>query len=510
MDLTFARSRNPAARRAKRKEKGEIARDRARAKHQADVSNAQRDAAKFIELALRNEQDDSRLRNAEFHEEWQRHFDQHRLAVLIAPVEHAKTQQVAVGRTLHTLGNDPNERIAIISNTEKQASKVLRQVRQEIERNHRMREVFPDLRRSPHASDVWTQSAITVARDTRAKDASLQCLGVYGPINGSRINRIILDDVLNFENTRTSEQRKKLIEWFDTEVFTRLLPGGSIWAIGTPWHTEDLLHDLEKRPGFRTKRYSAVKNPDEPVSRWKTIWPETWDVARLNERRENMADGVFARKYLCRVRMDDTARFRQVWLERMVRLGKGRTLLAEPPRTHVRGPQLPCYTGVDFGVGDKEDDALTVLFTIALLPNGQRLIVDIESGRWQAPEIIDRLRLCYRRYNSEIFVESNGAQKWISQLANIPVTAFHTGKNKWSEEWGVESLAVEMRNNQWIMPSGSSGENVHPEGKAFIHGCLHYDRRTHTSDHLMAAWLARECSRKFGKPRTRHMDTLAR
>ncbi len=499
-------------RRARPKDERAVAEIQARTRRAELIERARVSAPDFIEYALRNEADGSLLTNADFHREWHRHFDENPMGILIAPVEHAKTQQISVGRVLWRLGQDTSRTIAIIQGTDKMAEKTLGQIRSQIERNPRLREVFPRLRRSPNRGDPWTQSQLTVDRDTLAKDPSIQARGVFGDVVGSRLTDIVLDDVLTFDNTRTAEQRKKLIEWFDTTVQTRLLPGGVIWVIGTPWHPEDLLHELGKRPGFASKRFSAVLNPDDPPSRWVPIWPQQWDLDRLQNRRDNTPESTFIRKYLCRVRLDGSSRFRKIWLDRMCAAGMGRAFCAEQPRVHRYGAPLPCFTGVDLAIGDKEENAQTCIFTIALMPDGRRLVVDIESGRWQAPEILDRLYSAYRRYQSEIHVESNAAQKFLVQIARgqIPVTAHHTGGNKWDAQFGVESLAVEMRNGEWIMPSGVAGESVPEEGKAFISECLHFNPDEHTGDRLMAAWIAREALRKFSAPRVSQLDTLTR
>lgn len=484
----------------------------AKARRAEERLNARHSSAALVEYALRDEGTGKRLHNASFHVEWHELVRAHDLVVLIAPVEHAKSQSIAIGKTLHMIGNNPDLRGALISNTATMAEKLLGQVRTSIERNQRLREVFPNLRRSTKHEDPWRQDRITVERKTVAKDPTLQAVGAYGPLVGSRLDFIVLDDVLDFDNTRTEEQRKKLVDWFDTTVFTRLVKGGKIFVIGTPWHPDDLLHVLAKRAGFEVRRYSAVHNPDDPPEQWQPIWPQQWDHARLNHRRLNTTETTFARKYLCRVRLDGISRFKEVWLQRMCQLGIGRTFLATAPKQYVRGPKMPCFTGVDLGVGDQEGNALTVLFTIALMPDKRRLIVDIESGRWQAPDIMDRLESVYRRYDSTIWVESNAAQKFLVQISNgrFPVTGFHTGANKWDESAGVESLAVEMRNGLWVMPSGTNGLAIPPEGAAFMNECLYFDPAQHTGDRLMAAWFAREAARKYGAPRTQRRDTQHR
>ena len=487
-------------------------RAQARAKKALLVKRARRSAAAFIEYALRNEGDGSRIQNADFHLEWQETLEEYPRVVLMAPVEHAKTQQVAVGKVLHLLGVNPNLRLALISNTAQQAEKILKQIRAEIERNPRVREVFPDLKPSSRDEDPWHQTQITVERSTISKDPSVQACGWGGPIVGSRLDGAVLDDVLDFENTRTEIQRKKVVEWFDTTLVTRIVEGGFIWLIGTPWHPDDLLHDLGKRPGYVTRRYSAVHNPDDPPKRWRPLWPAQWSVARLVDRMENTPIGVFARKYLVRVRLDSTSRFKQLWLDRMCALGKGRAFTPEAPRQHHRGPPLLCFTGVDLGVGKKVQNASTSIFTLALTREGRRLITDIESGQWQAPEIIDRLASVYRRYDSVIFVENNGAQQFLLDMCEgkVPVFAFTTGSNKWDEKFGVESLAVEMRNGLWIMPSGTDGQQVPEEGRVFMNQCLYFDPEQHTGDRLMAGWLARECARKYATGHFGFQDTLVR
>lgn len=487
------------------------ARLRAEAKFAEQVLRARRDPAAFIEFAIRDEGSGRVLRNADFHREWQELLTQHANVVLIAPVEHGKTQQV-VGRLIWELGRNPNLRMCVLSNTAEMAEKVLKQVRTQIEENPRIRQVFPGLVQSDRHGDPWTQSEITVKRSTIAKDPSLQAHGVYGPIVGSRLDLILLDDVLDFDNARTDEQRKKLIDWFDTTVLTRATAAARIWAIGTPWDNEDLLAKLAERPGFTSRRYSAVANDTDEPSQWRTLWPAQWPASRLLHRRQNMLELAFARKYLCKVRADATARFKDEWLAWMSLKGKDMAFHAEAPRAPNGVDLLPCFTGVDLGVGEKATDGLTCIFTIAVDPRSRRIVCEIQSGHWRAPEILDRLASVHRRFDSHIAVESNAAQMFIVQIANgrFPVKAANTGKNKWDPELGVESLAVEMRNGLWVLPSGSSSENIHPEGKAWIREMRYFDPGEHTGDRLMASWIALTCARQYLAPRSGNLDTMSR
>lgn len=491
----------------------QIAERKAKAKRAATLKAARARCEDFVEFAFRHEGTGKRVKNTWFHKEWQQRAREHKKLVVFAPVEHAKTQHLGIAKPLHLLGQDPARRIAVISNTEDQAKKNLRSIRQHIESNPLVRAVFPHLKPSSHPGDPWSSEAITVERPTISKDPSIQVCGSYGNIVGSRLDVIVLDDILDFDNTRTPEQRKKLIEWFETAVFTRLNDNGIILVIGTPWHQEDLMHVLASRPGFHVERYSGVENPDDPPRLWRPIWPAQWSLERLLDRYENTSEAAFLRKYLCRVRVDSAGRFRAAWINRMVALGKGRTFVKRPPKT-PGGSELQCFCGVDLGVGENDTNAETCLFTIAVDNRGRRIVVDIEAGRWTAPEIIDRLRRNYMAYDSIIAVEDNAAQKFLVQIANedFPVIGLTTGKNKHHEEFGVEALAVEIRNGWWVLPSGATGSirGVHEEGRAWVSEMLHYDPTEHTGDRLMASWKAKEAARLHGMPKTGNVDMQAR
>lgn len=474
---------------------------------------ARRDNAAFVQYAIRAERDDSRIVNAPHHEDWHRFFDAHRRAILFSPVEHGKTQHM-IGRIVKQLGDDPNKRIAVISNTaEPHARKIVNAVRQHIEQNPRVRALYPNLRPSTREGDPWGQFALTVQRDTIAKEPSLQGSGLFGPINGARLDGVLLDDILDFENTRTPEQIAKVLEWLDSTVFTRVQPDGWVWWIGTPWNPQDPMHQVAKRKAWASKTYSAVLNPDDDMDSWKPLWPQQFPVKRLQEIFDGTTPLNFARKYLCRVRDDGSARFQQQWIDTAKALGKGRTLLRQQPVQHGGAP-FPCFTGVDLGIGRKKDNDQTVLFTVYLDERGRRVVADIQAGRWSAPDILARIAHVVHRFASIVYVEDVGAQDFLLQWASeqgLPVKGYTTtAGNKYSPEFGIESLAVEMRNGQWVIPSGATGQDVGPEVEAWISEMLFYDPNGHTGDRLMASWFAREAVREFAAGIWGTHDTLTR
>ncbi len=449
------------------------------------IQLARRDPNTFIEYVMRDDKTGQPLQQAPVHEAWQQLMTEHERLVVLASVEGGKSSQVSISRVLWELGKDPTLRCAIVSNTYEQATKLLRPIAKYIEQSAELKRVFPKL----IPGEPWRDNAITVQRPTTSKDPSIQVLGVHGNILGARIDLLVLDDVLDYENTRTDAMRKELWDWYHATLTGRLTDKARVWIVGTPFHPQDVLHRFAAQPGWKALRYPVI-DPATGLPRW----PERWSMERINKRRDEMGPLEFSRQMLCQARDDASARFKVEWIDRCLARGRGKQQQSYGLSALPRG--VKTYTGVDLAVQKHAHADLTVLFTIAVLLNGDREVINIESGRWSGPEIITHLVETHRRYLSSVMVENNASQQYIIDFAkgSLPgVRAFTTGRNKAHPEFGVESLAAEMANGKWIIPSGDG--KLHPEITAWIQEMLHYSPEMHTGDRLMACWFAREAAR---------------
>lgn len=489
---------------------------RAKAKKAKDIKRARIDPSFFVEYAFRHEKTGKRITNEQFHRDWQDFFTETRWGVVEAAVEHGKSVQIGVARVIWEIGHNPDLRVLLIGAGEDAAKKLLRGIRRHIEKNKRIREVFPNLKRSGRRGDPWNDDDIIVARKSLARDPTIQARGVGSRnIIGSRTDLAVLDDILGMDNTRTKPSRDKLEVWFDDVVFTRIsddyenLDYGRVFFIGNPWDQDDLIQRLKGRKGWRSITTSAVVNPDDPVSKWVPSWPAQWPLKRLLDKRDGMLEVSFARKYLCRVLSEGLRRFKKPWLDRMFELGRGRTFLKKQPWGRDHRP-LRCFTGLDPAVGEKDLDALSCLFTIAIDDAMRRCVVDVRTGRWTGPELLRQCRIVSSIFDSELIVESNATQIWMAQFAGehgIIVRTFFTGAhNKWSEEYGVESLAIEIKAGLWVAPSGATGHDIHDELVEWRRELWDYDPQSHTGDRVMGSWLAREGARLFYRDRVQKTD----
>lgn len=452
----------------------------ARAQREQAVRRARTDVNAFCEFVGRDEKTGEGILQAPMHIAWHDLLDRHDRTLIWSHVEGGKSSQLSILRTLYELGRDPSLRFLLLCNTKDTARKLARQIRNYIESSDELHDVFPDLL----PGDPWGEYAFSVKRSTHAKDPSIQTSGVHGNILGSRIDRLVGDDILDWENTRTEDQRKNLIDWWQSTPVGRLTDDARVRVVGNAFHIQDLYHHLARQEGWEAVRYPVLENN---IPRW----PERWPMARIEKKAIELGPLEAARQLMCMSRDDASARFRREWIEVALRLGDG-TELASALQVVPRGYRT--FTGVDLAIQQHSAADSTVLFSIAVDPYGVRNLLSIESGKFPGPVIVDKIIEAHRRYQSIVVVENNAAQDYILQFARaksaVPVVPFTTGRQKAHPEFGVESIAAELAGGKWKIPNRAG--KVHPEVQKWIDEMLYYDPETHTGDRLMACWFARE------------------
>lgn len=450
---------------------------------------ARDDANAFCSYVLRDEAGRPVVQST-LHERWHRLLDSNRRALVWAHVEAGKTTQLSIGRVLWELGRNPGLRFAIVMNTAGQAERTMRTIVKYAEESAELRRVFPGFIRDPDAPGGM--HCLYLKRKGRARDPSITITGLHGNVLGARFDRLILDDFVDYESSRSPAQREDTWHWYMSTLETRLTRDARVWCVGTAWHRDDFMHRFAKSPGVASRRYPVLDDMG------RATWPEQWPEKRIAEKRAILGPVEFSRQLLCVARTDEDSRFRQSWIDACVARGEGRSLLRQ---LNEVPPGFRVYTGVDLATkkkGRKSD--LSVLFTIAVHPNEDRQVLEVTSGRWGADEIVKRIIDTHRRFRSVVIVEDNATQQHIIDITRavsaVPVQGYTTtGKVHRSPEFGIESMAVEFSNEKWIIPS--DGGRVAPEIAAWIQELLYYAPPAHAGDRLMASWFAREAAGKI-------------
>jgi len=482
---------------------------------------ARHDPNVFCRFVLKDEKTGTPIQQAPMHKEWHRLMNDHARLVMWSHVEGGKTTQVAIGRVLFELGLDPSLRVCVVSNTADLAKKMTRLIGQYIEKSAELHAVFPELIPTSDPNLPWKAQALTITRPTSSKDPSVQACGVHGNVIGSRIDLLVLDDVLDHENTHTPGPRADVWQWIRSTIFSRLTENARVWVVGNAWHPEDAMHKMEKEERFVARRFPVQTDTGE------LTWPERWSPKRIETARQDLGPMEFARQLLCQSRDDASARFKREWIDVAITAGKGLgwcdsadDLFDSQNRTEEEREELRAasesiwrlsgkgafFTGVDLAVSKDESAGMTVLFTIFVDEKKRRRVLNIKSGRWSGPEIVENVKDIYTRFGSIFIIENNAMQQLLIDMlrddTDIPIIPFTTGRNKAHAEFGVEAVAAELAGGKWlipndhIMPNGKA-QPMHKEVAEWIQEMLFYDPKEHTGDRLMASWFAREGARKF-------------
>lgn len=441
---------------------------------------AREDVNVFCELVATDDETGDSIKQAPIHRIWHKLADEHKRLIIWSHIQSGKTTQLSVLRTVWELGRNPNLRFIIVSATAEMSGKIVKAIANLIENNEAVKAIFPDLK--PDRDAQWTGSKIRVKRTSFAKDPSVTGIGVHGAIVGARADRLILDDILGPENTRTPELCRGVIEWYRAAVLTRLTKDAKILCVGTAWKPEDLYHVLA-REGFTWKRFPVIN------AKGVMTWPEVWPMTRIEDKKKELGPLEFARNLLCKARDDNEARFQEAWFDKAKKAGEKFSIVHEleevPPGCFV-------FTGVDLAFAKNKKSDITALFHMLVYPDGKRRILKIEAGKWNGPDTLARIENAFDRYGSIFVVESVAAQIYLLQFAHernaIPIIPFiTTGNKKWDPTFGVESIAVEVFNGSWILPSR---DGTDPEIEKWIEECLFFSPNAHTGDRLMASWFA--------------------
>lgn len=461
------------------------------------AKSAQRDPAVFCQFVLRNEEDGSPIRLAPVHEEWHDILSTHDRVVLWSATELGKSSEISIGRVLWEIGRNPNIRILVLSSAAGGARKIVRALKNYIERSVEFRMVFPLI--VPDKSDttgLWTNEAFIVKRASMSKDPTVQASGFGGNILGGRYDLIIVDDYLTAENTYSDHLRDKFYSWLKSTVEGRRTRRARLWFVGNAWHLDDAMHRYAGEPQTYSKKF-PVRD-----AAGKLAWEEVWPHDRIDKEIQNRGPVEAPRSMFCDPVADADRRFKEAYIKLALTNGDGielaYSLAAVPPGWRT-------VTGVDVAVSKKMRSDRSAIATIAASErDGTRVLLDLESGKWDGPELVDRIIDANRRFNSLVLVESNASQRLVKQFVNdksaVPVRAFYTGKNKYDPAFGVESLAIEFSQGKWVLPNRGGEKRgvlatMHTEVRGLVNEMLRYDPRSHTGDRLIAVWLAREGAR---------------
>lgn len=228
-----------------------------------------------------------------------------RKKLVLMPRGSFKSSVVTVGHALFELVQDPNLRILIAGETQKNAKKFVGEAKTHLEGNERFKAIFGEWR----SDNLWRNDEFLINRRTAVKkEASMMATSLEKQtITGQHYDRIYLDDPVSFSNVNTDAQIQKTIDYYKL-LLSVLEPDGIIYIIGTRYSALDLYGWLmdELSPEAGNIEVICKEAIDDEGN---LLFPEVLTREFLEEQKKAQGSFHFACQYLNRAISADTCYF---------------------------------------------------------------------------------------------------------------------------------------------------------------------------------------------------------
>jgi len=287
----------------------------------ADLINqeiASRDADAFCEYVIKDN-DGKKIIQAQIHREMNEHVDECRKRGLLrcgilAPWGHGKTEQIIISRALQFLGENPNNRIQIVTNTDSNSISRVDSISRYIQDDADFQKVFPSV--VPGTKEDWSKHKLIVKRDSKSKDGSVEAWGITTSGTGSRSDFLLVDDPVDLRNAITNPaMRKQVKDAFYNVWSSRLEPNGFVVYIATRWHEDDLTGELLKNKKYSflvmkvSEDFSCIECESPFKGKYKIPLWDKWSKEALISKAAEIGNRAFDRGYRQRALSDEDRTF---------------------------------------------------------------------------------------------------------------------------------------------------------------------------------------------------------
>ncbi len=321
--------------------------------------------------------------------------------------EHYKSTIITFGHSVQEIINDPEVTIGIFSHTRPIAKGFLRQIKQELETNTLLHQLYPDIfwefprKQAPKWSE---DDGIVVKRKSNPNAQTVEAWGlVDGQPTSKHFKRLKYDDVVTKESVTTPAMIEKVTDALALS-YNLGAHGGTKQFIGTRYHFNDTYKTVMARKTAIPRIYPATHDgttSGKPVF----LSPES-----LAEKRRDMGPYVFGCQMLQDPRADEVQGFQKIWLK-----------FWSPTTTG-----LNLYLLVDPASSKKKASDYTVMMIIGLGPDKNYYVVDF---------VRDRLNLSERSKQLFDFHSS--------------YSPLRTGYEKYGKDSDIEHLQEKMADNNY-------------------------------------------------------------
>ena len=253
------------------------------------------------------------------------------------------------------------------------------------------------------------------------KGGGYTATGVGGAITGRGFKIGIIDDPLkNREEANSEVYREKIWNWYLSTFYTRQDGVGAIIVIMTRWHLNDLVGRLREQQKEAEKkglknydkweaiRFPAIAEKDGHYRKaGEALWPDRFSIDALDGIRNTLGVFEFSALYQQQPISSENQEFKKKYF----------TYYEEGD---IIKKTLKLTTTIDPAISEKKEGHNSVITTVGKEVDKPEWYVREESaGRMNPRQLVDAVFYHYKKYRSEIWLETIAYQKslkyWIEE-----------------------------------------------------------------------------------------------
>ena len=289
--------------------------------------------------------------------------------------------------------------------------------------------------------------------------------------------------------------------WDLTVQGTRNFIADGLVVHNTAWNVEDLYHETMKQKIYQVrKRYKAITDLDKK----KVLWEERWTHEKLMERKQQMGSIAFSKSYQNEAISAEDQIFRPEWLEDAKSYNRKLVRFVNYAKWDLGA--MTVTGGLDLAISQKDGSDFTASAVIGRTKTGVKIPLWLSRDKLSPSQTRQLIIELFERYPmmKQLTVENNAYQdalvRDMAEQTDLPIRGYNTGGEKFDEELGINSLAVDFENGKWILPYSEDSEYTQRMVDFLVGGMLNFPSG-HTEDLLMALWFSNQAMRDitYGK-----------
>lgn len=324
----------------------------------------------------------------------------------------------------------------LVSDTESQACLFLGQLKQTLQENQDIIQLF-GIKRNQDGQVVFlkeTESDIIVELDDGdkfriiAKGAEQKLRGLLW--NGKRPDIIVCDDLENDEIVMNKDRREKFKRWFYGALLPCRSKDGIIRYVGTILHMDSMLENFMPKENDKHTIVDGLKTYTTKRTIWKSVkykahnsdfseilWPEKHTAQELKDIRQDYIErgipDVYSQEYLNVPIDESTTYFRKADFH--------------PRRESDKDKILNYYIAADLAISERERADWSAFVVGGVDEDGRLHIVNVIRDRMDGLTIVDTMLALQRLYNPFAFgVEETQISKAIGPFLNMAMLETNT------------------------------------------------------------------------------------